>query len=109
MQKFILFLDLIDDQASIERYEKHHENIPEPIARSIKEAGIFSMEIFRFENRLVMEILANDNFSFEKKAKMDENDQDVIEWENLMSTFQKIISNSNKGAKWALGKQIFKL
>ncbi len=69
MQKFVLFLDLIDDAKLIEAYENHHDHIPNSITKSIKDSGIITMEIFRFENRLVMEIVAEESFSFEKKNK----------------------------------------
>jgi len=41
------------------------------------------MEIYRIENRLFM-IEVNEDFSFEKKNKMDENNTRVQDWEVLM-------------------------
>ena len=64
MQRFILFLDLKDDPELIKEYEKYHESIPVEIEESILSSGIESMHIFRFENRLCMEIISNDEFSF---------------------------------------------
>jgi L-rhamnose mutarotase len=67
------------------------------------------MQIFRFENRLCMEIIANDDFSFAKKGEMDAHNPAVQAWEELMSKYQKNIPGTPKGAKWVLANTIFSL
>lgn len=109
MKKFILFLDLVNEEKSISDYKKYHENIPLAIKNSIFESGIISMEIYRFSDRLAMEIVAKDDFSFDVKSKLDINNPEVIAWEELMSTFQKNIPGTPNNYKWALGENIFKL
>lgn len=109
MQRFILFLDLRDDPKLIEEYEKHHESIPSEIKESILSSGIETMNIFRFENRLCLEIVASDSFSFEIKGKMDANNPAVQVWESFMFTYQKIIPGTPDGVKWVLAKNIFSL
>jgi L-rhamnose mutarotase len=108
-KRFILFCDLQDHEDMIQAYETYHVKIPEAIETSILEAGILSMEIFRAGNRLVMEIVAKEEFNFELKSKMDQENPEVIAWETLMSTFQKPIPIAQENEKWVLGKQIFKL
>jgi L-rhamnose mutarotase len=73
------------------------------------DAGIISMEIYRFLDRMVMEIMANDDFSFEHKNELDSTNSQVIAWENLMSTYQKNIPGSPENVKWVLAENIFKL
>ncbi|MHA8073254.1 L-rhamnose mutarotase [Aquirufa sp. HETE-40SA] len=109
MQRFILLLDLIDDLELIRQYEKYHESIPTEIQESILASGIESMKMFRFENRLCMEILANDDFNFSQKAKMDADNPAVQAWETLMSNYQKTIPGTPQGAKWVLAHPIFNL
>jgi L-rhamnose mutarotase len=109
MKKYILLLDLKDDPELIQTYEEHHKQIPEAITKSILEAGIVEMNLFRFQDRLVMEILAQDQFSFEKKNQIDHNNQEVQNWELLMSKYQKNLPNAPKGVKWVLTEQIFSL
>ena len=75
----------------ISEYVDYHKDIPLAIKKSILDAGIISMEIYRFLDRLVMEIKANDDFSFEHKNELDSNNSQVIAWEKLMSTYQKNI------------------
>ena len=109
MQRFILLLDLKEDPELIREYEKYHESIPAEIEESIVSSGIESMHIFRFENRLCMEIIANDTFSFAKKGEMDAHNPAVQAWEELMSKYQKNIPGTPKGAKWVLANTIFSL
>jgi L-rhamnose mutarotase len=107
--KYILILDLVDEETSIQQYEAYHEQIPDEIAKSITDSGIESMEIYRFGNRLVMEIIANETFSFEAKSKADQNNKEVQAWEALMDTFQQRIPGSKPTEKWVLTKRIFSL
>jgi L-rhamnose mutarotase len=107
--RFILFCDLHDQEDLIQTYENYHVKIPEAIEASIKDAGILSMEIFRAGNRMAMEIIAKEEFNFETKAQMDQDNPEVMAWEKLMSTFQQPIPVSQKNEKWVIGKQIFKL
>ena len=109
MNKYILILDLVDEESSIKQYEAYHERIPTEIEQSIREAGITSMEIYRFANRLVMEMITDDSFSFEEKAKSDQENEAVQTWENLMNTFQQRIPGSQPTEKWVLTKRIFSL
>lgn len=109
MQRFILLLDLIDDLELIRQYEKYHESIPTEIQESILASGIESMKMFRFENRLCMEIVANDEFTFALKGEMDANNPAVQVWENLMSNYQKTIPGTTPGVKWVLAHPIFNL
>jgi L-rhamnose mutarotase len=67
------------------------------------------MEIYRYANRLVMEMITNDSFSFEDKAKADQANQAVQDWENLMNQFQQRIPGSKPNEKWVLTQRIFSL
>lgn len=109
MNKYILILDLVDEESSIKQYEAYHERIPVEIEKSIRESGITSMEIFRYANRLVMEMITNDSFSFESKAKADQENESVQAWENLMNQFQSRIPGSKPNEKWVLTNRIFSL
>ncbi len=109
MKRYILFLDLVNDEKLISEYINYHKEIPVAIKNSIFESGITSMEIFRFQDRLVMEIIANEDFSFESKNELDLNNSQVIAWEKLMSSYQKIIPGTPENVKWVLAENIFKL
>jgi len=109
MKRYILFLDLVNDEKLISEYINYHKDIPAAIKNSIFESGITSMEIYRFQDRLVMEILANEDFSFEHKNELDMNNSQVVAWEELMSTYQKSIPGTPENVKWVLAENIFKL
>lgn len=109
MQRFCLALDLKNDPSLIAEYEKYHQNGWPEIKKSIKDSGIINLDIYRIENRLFMIIEADDNFSFEKKAKMDTANEKVQEWETLMWKYQQALPSAKPGEKWLLMKQIFDL
>ncbi len=109
MKTFCLALDLKNDPALIDAYEQHHQKVWPEIESSIKESGIVSMKIYRTGNRLFMIILANDQFSFEKKNEMDNNNPIVEKWETLMDQYQQRLPWATPGVKWVLMDEIFSL
>ena len=109
MQKYCLALDLKDDADLIAEYERYHEKIPEAIDKSIREAGVTGLEIYRTGNRMFMILEANDAFSFEKKGKMDAENPEVQAWEGLMWQFQQALPHAKVGEKWLLMTQVFSL
>lgn len=104
-----LFLDLKNDENLIKEYEAYHEKVWPEIIESIRNAGITSMEIYRAGNRLVLIMDTDENFSFEKKSQMDEQNEKVQEWENLMWQYQQALPIARPGEKWVLSKKIFQL
>jgi L-rhamnose mutarotase len=109
MQRFCLALDLKESPELIADYERYHQRIPEAIDKSIREAGITNLEIYRIGTRLFMILEANDDFTFEKKANMDAVNPDVQAWEDLMWRFQKPLKEAKEGEKWLLMNKIFQL
>lgn len=67
------------------------------------------MEIYRVGNRMFMIMETDDNFSFEKKSKMDAANAKVQEWEVLMWDYQQALPLAKPGEKWMLMERVFKL
>ena len=109
IRRYCLTLDLIDDENLIHEYETMHEQIWPEIAASIRDAGICSMEIFRYSNHLVMIMEVSDFFSFEKKQNMDQSNEKVQEWEQLMWKYQQAVPGAKPDEKWVLMNKIFAL
>lgn len=109
MKKYVLALDLKDDEKLIAEYEAYHQAIWPEIKQSIQSAGILNMEIYRVADRLVMMMEVEDTFSFEAKAKADQANPKVQEWEALMWKYQQALPSAKEGEKWLLMEQIFKL
>ena len=111
MKKYCLALDLQNDPALIEEYEYWHktENRRPEIMKSILDAGITNMEIYRTGNRLFMIMETTDDFSFERKSAMDAINPQVQEWEKLMWKFQAPLPWTKAGEKWVLMDKIFQL
>src|SRR5471030_1427969 len=109
MPRHCLTLDLRDDPELIAEYERHHAAVWPEVRKSILDAGITTMEIYRFDTRLFMIMETNDSFRFEKKAVMDAANPKVQEWETLMWNYQQPVKNAFKGEKWVLMTKIFDL
>lgn len=109
MKRFCFALDLRNDPQLISEYEQYHEAIWPEIYQSIVESGITDMQIYRIDNRLFMIMDTSDDFSFEAKSKIDEENEKVQEWETLMWKYQQALPGARQGEKWMLMKQIFNL
>ncbi len=109
MTRHCLALDLIDDPLLIAEYEAYHREIWPEIRESILASGIATMSIYRAGNRLFMIMEVDDNFSFDRKAAMDEANEKVQQWEALMWKYQQAIPVAEPGQKWVLMTKIFSL
>lgn len=109
MKTFALALDLCDDPALIQEYEDYHRDVWPEIRNSILDSGILSMKIYRFGNRLFMVMDVREDFSFDRKGKMDAINPKVQEWEALMWKYQRAIPGAKEGEKWVLMDKIFEL
>ena len=109
MKHYCLALDLVDDKKLIEEYEEYHQRVRPEIKKSITDAGIVQMEIYRFSNRLFMIMEVTDAFNFEQKSAADAVNPKVQEWEQLMWKYQKTIPGARPGEKWVLMDKIFSL
>jgi len=109
MKRYCLTLDLKDDPELIQQYETYHKAVWPEILKSIKEAGIEQMEIYRLGTRLFMVMEVNDTFNFEKKAQADRLNPKVQEWESLMWKYQQPLVGAAHSEKWILMDKIFSL
>jgi L-rhamnose mutarotase len=109
MKRYCLALDLVDDPVLIKEYETMHTAVWPEIQSSITSAGIDLMEIYRFGTRLFMIMEVNDGFSFEKKDAMDQENEKVQEWEQLMWKYQQAVPGAKPGEKWVIMNKIFEL
>ena len=107
--RYCLALDLKDDPKLIAEYERYHQKVWPEIIDSIRSSGIDVLDIYRTGNRLFMILEAGPDFSFDKKAKADESNPKVQEWETLMWKFQQALPWAKEGEKWILMDKIFEL
>ena len=108
-KRYCLGLDLKDSPQLIEEYKRHHQKVWPEITQTLRDSGIEDMEIYLLGTRLFMIIEVNDRFSFESKARADQSNPKVQEWENLMWKFQQPLPQARPGEKWILAERVFKL
>jgi L-rhamnose mutarotase len=108
-QRYCFALDLKPDEKLIQEYETYHQQVWPQVLTSIEQAGILSMEIYRFANRLLMIMEVNGDFSFERKRQIDQQNEKVQQWEALMWKYQQAIPGAKEGEKWVQMTKIFSL
>jgi L-rhamnose mutarotase len=108
-RRYCLTLDLKDDPQLIAEYRRYHEKIWPEITKSIRDSGIEDMEIYLLGTRMFMIMDVNEKFSFVVKAKADEQNPKVQQWEKLMWKFQQALPQAKPGEKWLIMEPIFKL
>jgi L-rhamnose mutarotase len=111
MKRYCLAVDLVEDPILIAEYDHWHkaDNGWPEITKSITDAGIANMEIYRTGNRLFMIMDVDETFSFERKSAMDAVNPRVQEWEQLMWKYQQSMPFAKQGEKWLLLDKIFQL
>ena len=111
MKRYCLALDLKDDPQLIAEYENWHrsENGWPEVRKSILDAGIIEMEIYRTGNRLMMIMVTDDQYNDSAKAASDAANPKVQEWEQLMWKYQQPLPWAKEGEKWLMMERIFQL
>lgn len=109
MKRYCLALDLVDDPSLISEYEDHHQKVWPAVLKSIRDAGIIHLDIYRYANRLFMIMDTSDDFSFEEKNAADAANPEVQDWEKLMWKYQQSMPGARPGEKWQLMQQVFKM
>ena len=111
MKRQCFALDLKNDPALIAEYEHWHkaENGWPEIRKSIIDAGVIDMQIYRTGNRLFMIMETDDDFRNEEKAALDAANPKVREWEQLMWKFQEPLPWAADNEKWVRMDQIYQL
>lgn len=107
MKTYMLALDLKPDAALIAEYEAYHRAVWPEILESIRESGIVQMEIYRTGNRLCMLLQTSDDFTFERKARLDAANSKVQEWEALMEGYQQRLPGTAPQQKWMQMELVF--
>jgi L-rhamnose mutarotase len=108
-RRYCLTLDLKNDLQLISEYKRYHQQVWPEVTASLKDAGIEDAEIYLLGTRLFMILEVNDNFSFEAKARADQLNPKVRDWEELMWKFQSPLPQAKAGEKWLLMEKIFQL
>ena len=107
MQRFCLTLELRDDPALIAAYEEQHRHVWPEVLSALRAAGVADMEIYRHETRLFMVMETTDDFTFERKAALDQANPIVMQWEREMARFQSADPGADASRKWVPMTKIF--
>lgn len=107
MKTFLLICELKNGPEAIQAYIDCHKAVAPEILESIRVAGVLQMSIYRWRNRLSMILVGDDNFSFERKAALDNANPKVQEWEAFLGQYQTNLPGTPANWRWALTEKIF--
>ena len=110
-KRICLACDLKDEPELIAAYERYHQpdNAWPEVTRSIRDAGILEMEIYRVADRLFMIMEVDESFDPTAKRAADAANPKVQEWEALMLKFQQPPPFAKDGDKWVEMECIYRL
>jgi L-rhamnose mutarotase len=89
--RYCLALDLRDDPAVFEEYDRHHRDVWPEVLAHLRGSGVVDMTIWRRRDRLVMLIETEPGFLIEDLAVGEEAPARVREWEALMGSLQRAL------------------
>ncbi|ADW69544.1 L-rhamnose mutarotase [Granulicella tundricola] len=109
MKRFCLALDLRPDPLLQEQYVRYHQHVWPEVQQSLRDAGVQDMEIYKLGDRLFMIMDVSDDFTFERKARMDAGNPKVQEWEAMMGRFQNVSADDDPYSRWQSMDRVFQL
>lgn len=108
LKRHCFLLDLKNDPKLIEEYIYYHsDGIWDEILAGIKEIGIYDMEIYLLENRLVMIMETPVDFDYQVQMDKLSRLERQTEWEEFMWKFQQKLPWVNDDTKWDSMERIF--
>ena len=114
LQRRCFALDLKDDPGTIERYKHWHRpgGPPAEVTRSLRDAGIESLDIYLIGNRLFMVMESDPAAPGSTRSTDDDDNPHVRAWEALMGELQQDLPFPKRGpgtGKWQLLEHIYSL
>lgn len=109
VQRYVLALDLVDDEQLIAEYERHHKAVWPEVEQQILASGVLFCQIYRVMNRLCMILDVSDDFTFDRKAELDASHKPTQDWEQFMWKYQKALPCAKENQKWVIMQKIYDL
>jgi L-rhamnose mutarotase len=110
MTRHVLAVDLKDDPGVLEAYQEHHRHVWPEVLRSLRDAGLADLQIYRLGRRLVMLVDLQDGLDVGSAfATHAASHPRVAEWEALMKSMQQPAPGLAPGEWWAAMQPVFHL
>lgn len=110
-KRYYQTLDLKNDANLIEMYRQRHQKgfYWDEVGAGIREIGVLEMEIFIYNQHLVMVVETALDFDWEKSFEKLSEMPIQIKWEEYMAMFQDADSKASSSEKWQRMERIFQL
>lgn len=109
MKTYAQAIDLVDDDAKIDEYIEHHQNVWPEVIAGLRRIGITRMAIYRTGTRLVMVFDAPDDFDPSRDYQAATADPRTRAWDDLMRTYQRRVPTAGPDDWWTPMEEVFQL
>ena len=109
MKRYCQTLELVDDEASIQKYVEVHNNVWPEVKDGQRQVGILDMQIYRHQNKVFMICDTVDDFDWERDMARLAKLPRQAEWEAYVAEYQGCDPSLPSASKWHLMEQIFHL
>ena len=107
MKRFCQYLQLVNDEAMIQKYCEAHSHVWPEIIEGQREVGILDMQIYRKGRQLFMIMDTVDDFDFDRDMAKLATLPRQAEWEAYVAQFQGCSAEAKSSEKWQLMQRIF--
>lgn len=110
-KRYVQVLDLEGDSSLIAQYRKAHdkEHFWREIGDGIRQVGILEMEIYIYDNHLVMIVDAPVDFDWDSAMERLAHLPRQAEWESHVAQFQGCAPDATSDEKWHMAERMFHL
>lgn len=109
MKRFAQAIDLVEDPALIEEYERAHRAVWPEVERGLRAIGIRRMHLWRLGTRLFMQCEADDGFDPVRDYPRYALDPRTRAWDELMRRYQRPAPGARPGEWWAAMTEVYAL
>ncbi len=110
LKQIVMTVDLKDDPKIIDEYKTHHspQGVWPEVTNAAQVSGYESIQIYNFDNRLVMVLRYPENAD---KAKIDSlyasSSEKMSEWATIMNCYMSTIKGAPEGSLWVAMQPIY--
>ena len=104
----VFIVNLVNDKQKVNEYLAHHQNVWPEVEAGFRKAGYKKIELYRFNQSLVMTVTIPKNANIDSLGKIAEGyDPKCREWNQMMDQYQVGVAGTSEGQKWVQAERIY--
>lgn len=104
----VFVVNLVNDEQKVNEYLAHHQKVWPEVEAGFRKAGYKKIELYRFNQSLVMMVTIPKNANIDSMGKIAESyDPKCREWNQMMDQYQVGVAGTSEGQKWVQAERIY--